>query len=175
MGNIWSFAAAAIIGGAIIYQRPLSNMLINLAQKAGQQTSLPSTPTAIDKAPFSGPTNDPNPSASSPSPSPTTPSPTVAKGGTDRFDVTHFYPDSPTGVKWYMTSYQTPNGPFEGKVAASGDITNGCTGQIMPKCIWISGVILQFAITTTLMQIQQWYSYCRRDTCTHHRIGRTWK
>src|ERR671937_266482 len=137
MGNIWSFAAAAIIGGAIIYQRPLSNMLINLAQKAGQQTSLPSTPTAIDKAPFSGPTNDPNPSASSPSPSPTTPSPTVAKGGTDRFDVTHFYPDSPTGVKWYMTSYQTPNGPFEGKVAASGDITNGCTGQIMPKCIWI--------------------------------------
>jgi hypothetical protein len=71
-------------------------MLINLAQKAGQQTSLPSTPTAIDKAPFSGPTNDPNPS--SPAPSPTTPLPAAAKGGTDRFSVTHFYPDSPTGV-----------------------------------------------------------------------------
>jgi hypothetical protein len=102
MGNIWSFAAAAIIGGAIIYQRPLSNILINLAQKAGQQTSLPPTPTATDKAPFSGPTNDPNPSSPSPSPapapSPTTPLPTAAKGGTDRFSVTHFYPDSPTGV-----------------------------------------------------------------------------
>jgi hypothetical protein len=38
----------------------------------------------------------------------------IVKGGTDRFDVAHFYPDSPTDVKWYMTSCQTPNGPFEG-------------------------------------------------------------
>jgi hypothetical protein len=70
------------------------------------------TPTTQQQQPFSRPTNDPNPSAPSVSSSltSTTPSsPTVTKGGgTNGFGVTHFYPDSPTGVKWYMTSsYQT--------------------------------------------------------------------
>src|SRR5919197_6522241 len=62
-------------------------------------------------------------------------SPTVAKGGTDRFGVTHFYPDSPTGVKWYMTGCQIQNGSFEGKVAG-GDITNGCMGTDNSKMRW---------------------------------------
>ena len=76
--------------------------------------------------PYNGPTNNPNPSSGgttlapagsgrnkppapqkhtpSTAPAPSTPSPTVAKGGTDRFGLTHFYPDSPTGVKWYIMS-----------------------------------------------------------------------
>jgi hypothetical protein len=71
MGSVWSFAAiATIIDGAIIYQKPLSNILINLAQKAGQTPS--STTAAQQQQPFSGPIDNPNPS--SPSPSPSTPS-----------------------------------------------------------------------------------------------------
>jgi hypothetical protein len=45
MSSIWSFAAvAAIIGGAIIYQKPLTNLLINLAKKQIKH-QLPTTAT----------------------------------------------------------------------------------------------------------------------------------
>ena len=116
LANFWGFATTALaIGAVIVFQKPLGNIIANV-MKASQ------TPPPQQQQPYSGPTNNPNPSAptstgttpSTPTPSaPTTPSPPIAgKGGTDRFGVTHFYPDSPTGVKWYMTSCQTPNGPF---------------------------------------------------------------
>ena len=140
LANIWSFlTVAGAIGTIIVFQKPIGNIIANVMRAA--QTSPSSQQT-----PYAGPTNNPNPSAptstptttspSTPTPStPSTPSPTVAKGGTDRFGVTHFYPDSPTGVKWYMTGCQIQNGSFEGKVAG-GDITNGCMGTDNSKMRW---------------------------------------
>ena len=84
MGTIWTFAAvAAIIGGAIIYQKPLTNILINLAQKAGQIPSTASPPfTSIPLPPPSSSPAAPVTVAapSSPTPAPSTTSPTVATG-----------------------------------------------------------------------------------------------
>jgi hypothetical protein len=146
MSSVWTFATVVLaIGAAILYQKPIANILTNIAQKAGQQ-STSSTPTPTSSAQqqqqqpsSSGPTNNPDPSASpapAPSPAPSTPSPTVAKGGTNGFGITHFYADLPTGITWYITSCQTPNGPFEGKVAGGGDITNGCMETDNSKMRW---------------------------------------
>jgi hypothetical protein len=143
MSSVWTFATVVLaIGAAILYQKPIANILTNIAQKAGQQ----STPTPTSSAQqqqqqpsSSGPTNNPDPSASpapAPSPAPSTPSSTVAKGVTNRFGITHFYADLPTGIIWYITSCQTHNGPFEGKVASGGDITNGCMETDNSKMCW---------------------------------------
>ena len=109
MSSFFTFATIAlVIGAAITYQKPLTNILTNLAQKAGQAASPPSP---LPPSPGPAPTTPAAPSQ----PTTTTPTgPTVAgKGGTDRFGVTHFYPDKPSGVQWYMTACQTANGPSD--------------------------------------------------------------
>jgi hypothetical protein len=46
MSSIWTFAATAlVIGAAIIYQKPIANILSSIAQKA-EQTPTATTPTS---------------------------------------------------------------------------------------------------------------------------------